>query len=187
MEKQRKLKQSVPGVALMTFAILLIPFLAMRFTNEVDWSVSDFTIMGVLLFGAGLAFVLLSNYATHLVYKVAAGLALCATFFMIWANLAVGLIGAGPNLGNLMYIGVVGIAILGAVRSRFIAKGMERAMFATAFAIVLVAVIALLTDMDTYPGSAVKEILMVNGFFASLYTLSGILFRYVSHTSAHRQ
>ena len=35
--------------------LLLIPFIAMQFTNEVDWKILDFTIMGVLLFGTGLA------------------------------------------------------------------------------------------------------------------------------------
>ena len=42
------------GIVLTVALILLIPFVAMRFTNEVDWKLLDFTIMGVLLLGTGL-------------------------------------------------------------------------------------------------------------------------------------
>jgi protein-S-isoprenylcysteine O-methyltransferase Ste14 len=34
--------------------LLLIPFLAMQFTSEVNWTLSDFLVAGVLLFGTGL-------------------------------------------------------------------------------------------------------------------------------------
>ena len=37
-------------------SLLLIPFLAMQFTNEVGWKVLDFIIMGILLSGTGLFF-----------------------------------------------------------------------------------------------------------------------------------
>ena len=33
--------------------LLLIPFIAMQFTNEVDWTVSDFIVIGILLPGTG--------------------------------------------------------------------------------------------------------------------------------------
>ena len=51
-------------------------------------------------------------------------------------------------------------------------------MYATAFALVLVAVIGLVASVDKYPGSSVNEVVAVNGFFALLFTVSGVLFRY---------
>jgi hypothetical protein len=187
MEKQRKFKKSIFAVALVTVLILLVPFVAMQFTNGVNWGVGDFIIMGALIFGTGLAYVLLTIFASNLLYKAAIACALGTTFFMVWANLAVGLIGAGSHWGNMMYMGVVAIAIIGSIISKFTSGGMERAMYATAFSIVLVAAIALIANMDEYPGSSVNEIIMVNGFFALLYAVSGVLFRYASQTKPYQR
>jgi hypothetical protein len=41
-------------VALVTAFILLLPLVAMQFTDEVDWGVADFVVAGVLLGGSGL-------------------------------------------------------------------------------------------------------------------------------------
>ncbi len=165
------------GVIVMTAILLAVPLVAMQFTSEVNWSLGDFIIMGALIFGTGLSFVLVLHYTSNFFYRAAIGLALGATFFMIWANLAVGLIGSGPHLGNFMYIVVVGVAAIGALRSRFKAMGMQQTMFYTAVSLILLAAIALIARMDQYPGSSVAEILGVNGFFTVLYTLAGLLFR----------
>lgn len=178
MEKQIGFYRSIRVVALVTVLILLVPLVAMQFTNEVAWSVGDFLLMGLLLFTMGVLYVLITRNEFSIAYKVASGLAIGATFLMIWANLAVGLIGAGPNAGNLMYIGVLSIGILFTFLSQFKPIGMARAMYVTALALVLLAVIALLTNMHEYPGSSVNEIVGVNGFFAALFLLSGFLFYY---------
>lgn len=179
MKKETKFSQSVFIVALVTVLILLVPLVAMQFTNEVNWSLADFIVMGALLFGTGFSYVLVARYVTHLVYRVAIGFALGSTLFLIWANLAVGLIGSGPHWGNLMYMGVVAVGIIGTILARFTPGGMERVMYAMALSLVLVAIIALLANMHHYTGSSMKEILGVNGFFAILYAVSGLLFRFV--------
>ena len=180
MEKPVKFYQSIPAVAVGTILLLMIPLVAMQFTEEVDWSIIDFIIAGALLFGTGVLFVLVLRAAENIVFKCALGLAIGATFLMIWANLAVGLIGAGPNPGNLMYLGVIATLIIGVYASHFTAAGLERAMFATAIALVLLTAIALLAGMQNYPQSSVVEIVGVNVFFATPYILSGLLFRYLS-------
>lgn len=129
MNQPINISRAVLGIALGTVSILLVPFLAMQFTDQVAWKVGDFLIMGVLIFGTGISFVLVTRVASHFLYWLAFGLALGTTFLLVWANLAVGLIGSGPNLGNLMYIGVIAIAIIGTISSRFAAMGMERTMY----------------------------------------------------------
>lgn len=178
MEKRSNLKKPVLWVVLATLSLLLIPFVSMQFTNEVDWSAGDFIIMGALLFSAGLAWVLLTRFAGNLIYKAAVSIALGTTLVMIWANLAVGLIGSGPHWGNLMYLGVIAVAVTGSWLSRFSPRGMERSMYAASLSLVLLALIALLAKIDAYPGSSVMEIIAVNGFFALLYLFAGALFRY---------
>ena len=41
--------------------MLLIPFISMQFTDEVDWTVSDFIVFGAMLAAAGGAFEICYN------------------------------------------------------------------------------------------------------------------------------
>lgn len=177
MKTQTKLSRSILGVGMVTGLILLVPMLAMKFTDQVDWSASDFIIMGALLFGVGMAYTLTTMGEPNIVYRVAMALGLGGTLFMIWANLAVGLIGAGPNPGNLMYIGVVIVGTIGTLRSRLRPSGMEKVMYTMALALAFLTGIALLSGMDRYPGSSMIEILGVNGLLATPFVISGLLFR----------
>lgn len=186
MEKQSTYSRSILGVALVTLLILSIPLVAMQFTDEVNWGVGDFIIMGALLFGTGVLFVLVMRLSSNIVYKTAVGLAIGATFFMVYVNLAVGLIGGGPHAGNLMYAGVILVLIVGIYLSRFTAAGMERAMYLTAGTFAVLTAIAFLTKMYEYPGSSVMEIVGVNVFFATPFVVSGLLFRYVALEQAKK-
>ena len=64
----------------------------MQFSEEVDWKLGDFVVIGTILIGAGLAFV----FTARRVDDAARRLALAAAFFVallyIWAELAVGVI-----------------------------------------------------------------------------------------------
>jgi hypothetical protein len=180
MKKQISLSQSVLWVALVTAVILFIPLMAMQFTNEVNWSAGDFVIMGILVFTTGFSYVLLIRSSSNIIYRASVALAIGSTFLLIWANLAVGLIGSGANAANLMYAGIVAIVIIGTFLSRLTAKGMERVMFTAAITLVLIAIIQWLAKMYQYPGSSVIEIIAVNGFFATLFAVAGLLFRYIN-------
>lgn len=71
----------------------------MQFTSEVDWDVTDFTIMGILLFGAGSLFVLVAR-VTPRKYRTFLGFAVLAAFLFIWAHLAVGIVDSWPFAGS---------------------------------------------------------------------------------------
>ena len=79
--------------------ILLIPFIAMQFTNEVDWSVSDFAIMGVLLYGTGLLCELVLRKVKSVRNRILICAALVIAFLLVWAELAVGIFGT-PLAGS---------------------------------------------------------------------------------------
>lgn len=79
--------------------LLLIPLVAMQFTDEVDWDVRDFIIMGVLLLGTGLLLELVLRKVKSLKNKVLIGGAILLGFFLIWAELAVGIFGT-PFAGS---------------------------------------------------------------------------------------
>lgn len=177
MNTTKPIPESLLRVLLITIGILFIPFIAMQFTDEVVWSLSDFVIAGTLLFGTGSGYILVAKKAENVVYKIATGLALASGLFIIWANLAVGLIGSENNPENLMYFGVILVGILGAVISRLNARGLMITMFSIAACMIIVAVIAFALGAHHYPYSSVMEILGVTAFFAVPFILSGLLYR----------
>lgn len=168
-------------IAIATAILLLIPLVAMQFTKEVSWSPADFAVAGVLLFGAGLTFELITKRTRDLTYRMAVGLAVASGLLLIWANLAVGIIGDEHNPMNLMYFGVLAVGIIGAVIARFRARGMASALYSTALAQLVVAVIAVFTGLR---GSSLAEVFLGNGFFFVLFVLSGLLFQRASANTA---
>ncbi|WP_199299932.1 hypothetical protein [Trichocoleus sp. FACHB-262] len=168
-------------LALGTAFILLIPLIAMLFTNQVVWDLTDFIVAGTLIFGTGLAYELVARKGGTMAYRVAVGIALAAAFLLVWMNLAVGIIGSEDNPVNLMYFGVVAIGILGATIARLRPRGMARTLFATALAQALVPAIALMvkkpqvTSVEASMG--VLGVLGLNAFFVMMFIGSALLFR----------
>jgi hypothetical protein len=78
-------------IALVTGFILILPLVAMKFTSDVNWTIQDFIIMGVLLFGTGSIFVFLARKMQKKKYRIAIGFILVLSFLYIWAELAVGI------------------------------------------------------------------------------------------------
>lgn len=157
--------------------VLLLPLVAMPFTDEVNWDVADFAFASVLLIGAGITFELVVRKTGNTAYRYAVGLALAAAVLLFWINGAVGIIGSENNDANLMYLGVLAVGFIGALIARFEPRGMARALFITAFAQVLVAVIALVGGWGVtgpiWPG----DVLGLTLFFTALWVGSALLFR----------
>jgi hypothetical protein len=113
----------------------------------------------------------------NVAYRSAVGLALAAAFILFWVNGAVGIIGDARDDANLMFIGVLAVGFIGAIIARFQPHGMARALYATAFAQALVAVIALIAGLGSTGPIWPQDILILNGFFVSLWVGSAWLFR----------
>lgn len=168
-------------IAALTFSIgilFLIPLIAMQFTDQVVWTLSDFIIAGTFLFGTGITYKLITRKSGKSTYKLSIGFALFTGLFLLWVNGAVGIIGSENNPVNLLYFGVIAIGIIGAMITRVQAKGMAYTMFAMAFTQALIASIAIIGGYHPNPDSAVFEIIAVNGFFIMLFMISALLFRY---------
>jgi hypothetical protein len=157
--------------------ILLLPLVAMQFSDDVKWGVFDFIVAGVLLIGTGLTYELAVRMRGDTAYRIAAGIALAAALLLIWINLAVGIIGNEENPANLSYFGVLAVGIIGAMIARLQPQGMARALFATALAQALVGVIALFAGWGSTGPIWPMDVLGATGFFAVLFVASALLFQ----------
>jgi hypothetical protein len=72
-----------------TGALLLIPLIAMQFTQEVNWTLSDFIVMGALIFTVSSLYVLVAR-KVHKKNRLAVGVLFLLVFLWLWAELAVG-------------------------------------------------------------------------------------------------
>jgi len=86
-------------IFLVTLSILLIPFIAMQFSNEFNWGLLDFIVAGVLLLGAGFIVDFVIRKVPKINYRITIIMALLILLFLIWAELAVGIFGT-PFAGN---------------------------------------------------------------------------------------
>ena len=81
------------GILLTVVFLLLIPFTAMQFTNEVKWSLFDFVIMGGLLLGTGILCELVLRNVKSIKNRIILITILLVALFLVWAELAVGIFG----------------------------------------------------------------------------------------------
>jgi hypothetical protein len=72
-----------------TLGLLLIPFIAMQLTREVNWTLSDFVSMGVMLCTTGFLLELAVRKAGK--YRLIAVATIIVLFLWLWVELAVGL------------------------------------------------------------------------------------------------
>lgn len=161
---------SIPAI------LLLLPLIAMRFTDEVNWTALDFVFAAVLFGSVGLAFELIVRKSRSLAYRFAAGLAVFTAFLTVWANGAVGMIGSEDNPYNLVFLGVILIALLGALVARFGSRGMMRAMAVAALGQVAAGAFGLGTDVR----GAVLSMA-----FGGLWLLSAALFGHAAREQAN--
>ena len=155
--------------------LLLLPWVAMQFTHEVDWDGTDFIVAGAMLLAACGAYELATRMSGNTTYRAAFGIVIVGAFLLVWVNLAVGIIGSENNPANLMYFGVLAVGLIGALVARFEPRGMARALVAMALAQVLVAVIAVIADWGM-PHGAPAEVIGVTAFFVAPWLASATLF-----------
>ena len=153
-------------------ALLALPAVAMRFTDEVQWGPEDFLVMGVMLGSVGVGGELAVRLSGNLAYRLGFALALAAGFLLLWINLAVGIIGDEDNVANAMYGAVLLVAFCGAFVAMFRPAGMGWTMVAAAVVQCLVPFVAEARGLGGGP-----QVLFLTVFFAGLWLTSSVLFR----------
>ena len=127
--------------------LLLLPLVAMRFGDEVNWTESDFIFAGIMIGGTGALFELTVRMSRNYAYRAGVGFALAATFLTVWATGAVGMIGDEDNPYNLLFLAVIGLALAGSIVAFFKAQGMAITMATAAAAQVIISCVGMSTDL----------------------------------------
>jgi hypothetical protein len=95
----------------------------------------------------------------------------------VWVNASVGIIGA-PGGPNVLYLGVLAVGLVGALAARLRPARMAWSSFAMAVAQLLVPLVAWMVAgperFSAPPGT--WGVIALNAGFASMFTLSGLLF-----------
>lgn len=81
------------------FVILSIPLMAMQFTKEVNWTISDFLVMGILLFTTVFTIGFVLKKVKTLKSRLILIVGIVVLLALVWAELAVGIFGS-PLAGS---------------------------------------------------------------------------------------
>lgn len=187
MTTENNLPRHLFYIAITTILLLLIPLIAMQFSAEVIWTFSDFLFAGILIFGTGLTFKLVTRNTSSTMFKIASASALGSGLFLIWANGAVGIIGSENNDFNSLYFLVIFVGIIGLFASRLKARWLSLTLLAMAATQLILMIIALFSGMAELPYSSVSEIIAVNAFFITWYIVSAFLFKYADEKGSGDQ
>lgn len=76
-------------VASVCLGLLMIPLIAMKFTDHVSWNLFDFIVMGGMLFASGSSYVFAVRKLSPR-RRIYIGIITAITFLWLWAELAVG-------------------------------------------------------------------------------------------------
>jgi len=155
--------------------LLLVPLVAMQFTREVDWTGSDFAVMGAMLAAACGIWELGMWLSRNRAYRAAFAVVAVGAFLMTWINLAVGIIGKEGGPLNMLFFAVLAVGVVGALAARFRPLGLAAAMVAMAGGQAMIAVVTLIVHGKTAA---------LSGFFTAVWLLSAWLFARAARENA---
>lgn len=151
--------------------VLLLPLV-----SNAPWTLSDYIFAGVVMGLVGLG-VELAVRRGNPAYTMAAGLALAATFLLLWISGAVGIIGSEQDDVNMLFLGVLAVALLGSIGALFRPTGMALAMVAAAIAQACVPVAGWAFWPESRDSIWQPEVVVLTGFFTGMWLVSAWLFR----------
>ena len=156
-------------------ALLLVPFFAMRFTSEVDWTLGDF-IFAALMLAALCALVELAvRRSSKAIYRWAMALAALGGFAVIWVNLAVGIVASEDNDYNMVFLAIILATIAASAAVRIRAGAMAKILPVTGIALLVALAIGQMLGSDELHDTRIAEWVGVT-VFAGMFALSALLF-----------
>ncbi|MBR9847037.1 MAG: hypothetical protein GYB35_13435 [Algicola sp.] len=87
------------GIIIFVSLLLFVPLIAMQFTKDVSWTLNDFLIAGVLLYGTGFIVELIIRKVKSKHNRLLLSLLVLVVLFLIWLEIAVGIFGT-PFAGS---------------------------------------------------------------------------------------
>ena len=160
-DRRRGSRWRIIGWGIAAF-VLILPLIA-----NAPWTAADYIFDAIMIGGVGALLELAVRMSRNPAYRAAVGAALAAAFLIIWVHAAVGLIGDGDDPVNLLFAGVLALALLGSIVVRFRPAGMARVMTLAAAAHLVAGGLGTVTD----PRGGV-----LSASFAVLWLLSAMLF-----------
>jgi hypothetical protein len=151
-------------------ALMLAPVVASRLTAEMAWDRADFVLFALMPAAAAGAWELAMRKSGDRTYAAGAIVAAGAALLLLLVNAAVGLIGSEDDPANLVFFGVLSLALGGAIAVRFRAEGMARVMAVTAGAQVAAGALGLAMVPD------VRGFILGTALLVPLWLLSSRLF-----------
>lgn len=152
--------------------LLTVPWFA-----QWPWSAADFIVAAVIFAMVGVTFELAVRASGNTFYRLGSAAAIATAFLLVWINLAVGIIGNENNPLNLMFFGVIAVALVGGIVARFAADGMARAMTLAAMLQALIGAVVFLFDGGRSAPPGRLALLLLIEFFAAAWLVSAWLFR----------
>lgn len=142
------------------------------------WTASDFVFAGVMLAILALAGGFLLKGPQSLAYRFGVAIAVVASILVVWITGAVGIIGSEREGANLLYLGAVGLGLIGAAFARFRSGGMAWAWAATAFAIAAIGGIAVISGWGADGPVWPFDVLGASGVLAAMFGVAALLFHH---------
>ena len=155
---------------------LATPWLLMRFTGRGAWTAFDFVVFGVMVGVVCAGFELAMHMSNRWTYRLAAFMTVIGGFLMVWANLAVGIIGNEEDPRNLMFYGLLLIGFVGALITRFEARGLTWTLRLMALTQLVIFLVAAALEWTLLPIFTI--------FYFSLWLIAGELFNRSTRASS---
>ena len=145
-----------------------------------NWGWEDFAFASVLIAGLALAVWLTLRGSKNLTYRAAFGVLVLGVFLLIWSNAAVGIIGDEREDRNIIFAGILLIAIVGGFLSKLAPRGMSLTLIVMAAAQMLIGVMALALGWGAGAPNWPYDISGATALFCLMWISSAWLFRRAS-------
>lgn len=161
--------------------LILLPLVAMQFTSEVNWNAADFIVAAIMFGSVGLGLELAVRRGNR-AYTAAAALALLVSFLSFWFTGAVGIIGNEAEDSNLLFVGVIAVALAGSLIALFRAKGMAVVMVVAAIAQASVPFVASIIGDSRMAAIWAPEVIILTLIFTAMWLAAARLFAMAAQT-----
>ena len=151
--------------------LLLLPLL-----SGAPWTREDYMLAGGMFLAAGLTIELALRSRRDNLYRAGAAVGVAAAFLLVLVNLSVGFLGDERNDANLVFLGVLAVALAGSLLARFRAAGMAWAMLGAGAGQLTIGLVAPTAGWIAAGRAGLYELVMGTSLFTGLWLAAAFLF-----------